>query len=246
MYLFIAGAPRSGTSALTELLCAHGKIALGMERYKKLYKPNMVTHALFEEEKFFDYDPLETNVLLEGAKYDQYYKELKQKYAHSTIRGDKYPFLYKNYHTLDETFQGEVKFFYILRDPYRVASSWNVRAKKPRDKWPRENDYSVAIKHWNDANERTLKAIEKGYDITVITYERLYGDGVDRDYLIQMLKGIGLSMDSFIEQKYRRQIEEYDRKIKDKALDLTKEEKSFIEDRINHTILNALLNQKHA
>jgi len=38
-YLFISGVPRSETSALTRLIGAHGQIALGMERYKYLFRP---------------------------------------------------------------------------------------------------------------------------------------------------------------------------------------------------------------
>ncbi|WP_366939241.1 sulfotransferase [uncultured Paraglaciecola sp.] len=39
---FVSGSPRSGTSALTELLSSHPDISLGMERFKFLYKKNQV------------------------------------------------------------------------------------------------------------------------------------------------------------------------------------------------------------
>lgn len=241
MYLFISGTPRSGTSAITELLSAHTNIALGMERYKKLFNPNLVNRALFEEKKFFDYDPIETNVLLEGAKYDKYYKNLKEKYAQSTIRGDKYPFLYKNYHTLDAIFGDEVTFIYIVREPYRVASSWNVRAKKPKDKWPLENDYSVSVKHWNDANMRTIKAMKKGYNIIVVEYEKLYNNQRDDNYLESILKRLNLGLDEGILKEYDKQINEYNKKIKDKPLDLDEEQKAFIDEHIDRSLLLTLL-----
>ena len=33
-YLFVTGCPRSGTTALVELLASHYAIVIGMERYK--------------------------------------------------------------------------------------------------------------------------------------------------------------------------------------------------------------------
>ena len=240
MYLFIAGTPRSGTSAITELLSAHTHIALGMERYKKLYNPNQVTEELFEENHFFSYNEEETNVLLEGAKYDKYYKVLKQKYAYSTIRGDKYPFLFKNYNTLAERFGDKCQFIYIVRNPYRVASSWNVRAKKPKDKWPLENDYSVSVKHWNDANRRTLNALKKGYKIHIVEYEKLYDSSVNIPYIKNILQTIDLELDDKILKEYEAQISEFNKKIKDKPLDLDEKQKKYIDENIDMNIFQKL------
>jgi len=241
-YLFIAGTPRSGTSAITELLSAHANIALGMERFKKLYNPNRVTEELFNEKHFFTYNDEETNVLLEGAKYDKYYKNLKQKYAYSTVRGDKYPFLFKNYHTLAERFGDKCQFIYIVRNPYSVASSWNVRAKKPKDKWPLENDYSVSVKHWNDANRRTLNAIKKGYKIQVVEYDKLYTESVNIPYLETIVQTIGIELDDGILKEYEVQISEFNRKIKDKPLDLNDEQKQYIADNIDMSLYHQLFN----
>jgi len=241
-YLFIAGTPRSGTSAITELLSAHANIALGMERFKKLYNPNRVTEELFNEKHFFTYNDEETNVLLEGAKYDKYYKNLKQKYAYSTVRGDKYPFLFKNYHTLAERFGDKCQFIYIVRNPYSVASSWNVRAKKPKDKWPLENDYSVSVKHWNDANRRTLNAIKKGYKIQIVEYDKLYTESVNIPYLETIVQTIGIELDDGILKEYEVQISEFNRKIKDKPLDLNDEQKQYIADNIDMSLYHQLFN----
>ena len=40
----------------------------------------------------------------------------------------------------------------MLRDINGVASSWNARARNPKDKWPSKRDFRAAVEKWNAAN----------------------------------------------------------------------------------------------
>ena len=100
-YLFIAGAGRSGTSILTELISSHPEISLGMERFKRLYNKNVLSKGHFNEKRFNLFDASETNIMADSEQYLNYYKLILSKYSESKIVGDKCPHLFKNYDYLN-------------------------------------------------------------------------------------------------------------------------------------------------
>ena len=61
--------------------------------------------------------------------------------------GDKYPQLYKFWPSLFDEFGAEGKYIFIIRNIEDVASSFNLRAQNPRDKWPEKNDYRKAVEN---------------------------------------------------------------------------------------------------
>jgi hypothetical protein len=172
-YLFVCGAPRSGTTAIAQLLNRHPKIVVGIERYKNL-KPADLGEHLFAVERFFDFRPTDTNVRARNV-----YSRLEKKYRNTTWRGDKVPRYYTRYDTLFEKFEKSVVIF-MLRDVHAVASSWNKRAEDPEDKWPEGNNYVQAVKEWNASLSLTLESKEKyGDRMLVVEYERLFSGDAD-------------------------------------------------------------------
>lgn len=144
-YLFVSGVQRSGTTALGQLLNAHPKIALGIERYKYVYARRFetVSPELFEEARFFDRRPEDTNISA-GAEY----RALRRKFRAVRFVGDKMPGLYRKFDALVPVFAG-LTMVYIYRRPDFVAASWQARAENADDAWDRRNDYRAAVQHWN-------------------------------------------------------------------------------------------------
>jgi len=58
-YLFVAGCPRSGTTALVKILNSHDQIILGMERFKYV---NKITPNHFTKTNFLALDKQENNI----------------------------------------------------------------------------------------------------------------------------------------------------------------------------------------
>lgn len=173
--LFVCGAPRSGTSILTELLSSHPSVSLGMERFRKLYAGNVLSESHFQFEHFFSFPEDETKIDENNGQYIHHYKKLRQKYRDSAVVGDEMPDLFRHYGYLAKTFS-PVGFIYIVRSVDAVASSWNRRAANPNDNWPSDNDAATAVKRWNDANRLTLNAIGRGVPITVASYQSIFED----------------------------------------------------------------------
>ncbi|MEO9892503.1 sulfotransferase [Aurantibacter sp.] len=217
-FLFLSGAPRSGTSALTELISSHSEAFIGMERFKHLYKVGKVKKSLFTKEKFFDISVSETSVGVRPGKYREYYDLHKSKYENVRLVGDKYPQLYKFWPALMKEFGEGGKYIFIYRDIFSVASSFNVRAQNPKDRWPEENDYKAAVDIWNKSLELAVKAIRARENIYVVEYEGFFEpSGGDR---YKELKGIVSYLDltecSLMNGKYDEMCDKYIKNIKGK------------------------------
>jgi hypothetical protein len=171
-YLFVCGAPRSGTTATAQLLNRHPDIAIGIERYKNLGAAGL-GERLFDRERFFDFRETDTNVRALST-----YARLEKKYDDAKWVGDKVPRYYTRYEALFEKFKESVVIF-VLRDIHAVASSWNKRAEDPEDTWPEANDYVQAVREWNEALERTLAYKQKYRNrLMIIEYEKLFSGDI--------------------------------------------------------------------
>ncbi len=215
-YLFLTGAPRSGTSALTELISSHEQISIGMERYKFLYKSGQLSKNHFDKDNFFSFKESETNINNESGKYVDYYRDLEQKFDAAEIVGDKYPQLYKYWNPLFEEFGENAKFVVILRDIHSVASSFNVRAMNPKDKWPVENDYKAAVKIWNEALHHLEVALEGGRNIYVVGYSELFdGEACNvQAQLTELCEFIGVEVTDRIKSQHDEMAGSYVQKVK--------------------------------
>ena len=106
-YFFICGCARSGTTALWRLVSAHQEVAVGVERYLRMARPNkfLLSEDLFEESRFFDLHDTNSKSLPSG-KNGKYYQDLKSRYNNCKIFGDKIPRLYDYYTELNAAFAG--------------------------------------------------------------------------------------------------------------------------------------------
>ncbi|MDI4661941.1 MULTISPECIES: sulfotransferase [Cobetia] len=238
-YIFIAGCPRSGTSALTELLSSSDEIAIGMERFKYAYKDKNINESFFSKDSFFKFSDSQTNINMSQGKYVKYYDKLKLKYDSTTIRGDKYPMIYKFYNSLTNSFTQKPTFIFIYRDLYDVADSFNVRAENPKDSWPKENNYKKAVFHWNDSIVKTLQALNSGVDILVIKYEALFDATADlASYNIErIISHLDIKKTDDLKNTHSKMMEEYAEKVKPKLRNLSEEGKLYLDENMDRTTL---------
>ena len=143
--LFIAGCPRSGTSALTFLLNEHHELAIGFERYKRLRAQIDPFH--FKAEEFFSPVRAETDI-----RGELLYRRLRARWEKGTVKviGDKVPLYTRVLPQLLHRFP-QARVLVLVRDPLEVARSFRRRAADPQDWWPAENDHTLAIRMWNEA-----------------------------------------------------------------------------------------------
>lgn len=242
-YLFISGAPRSGTSALTELLASHNAISLGMERFKYLYGKGQVTKELFEKENFFNFSEAQTNINNVSGKYVDYYTEMEKKYAGSQVVGDKYPQLYKAWGKLEKEFVGQSKFVFIVRDIEDVASSFNVRAQNTKDSWPQENDYKRAVEIWNQSLLKAKEKLARDENIFIVYYKDLFDneEGSPQATLGRMLEYLQLDHDEALASALRVMSKKYSDSVKFKAKLVLEGQESFIEQNANYKLFRELL-----
>lgn len=168
--LFIAGCPRSGTTALRNVISIDKDIFIGMERYYFRAALNYsLSPDLFEKDRFFD--------LRNG---DTFWNDLnvyaggQGSFAGTTFRGDKIPKLYRHFDKLFNSFTN-CRVLFIYRNIIDVAASYNARARNEQDKlWSRQQDYRVAINDWNESLNFCIAGIHSGYSILPICYERFF------------------------------------------------------------------------
>jgi len=157
-FLFVAGCPRSGTTALARLLNLHPNIVVGLERYKRLYgREREVNPTLFAKERFFDFRNGETSFapgIGKGEEARTFYDRARDKFSNALFVGDKYPQFFRFYGGLFNNF-ADAKVVFIVRDPLYVAQSWQRRADDATD-WPEKNDARRSVSYWNDALAYTL------------------------------------------------------------------------------------------
>jgi hypothetical protein len=194
-FLFLCGVPRSGTTAMANLLNSHPKIAIGIERFKNVPRRE-ITRDLFTKERFFDFRPSDTNV-----QQPRTYERLSCKFDSATLIGDKVPRYYTFYDDLFSRFDDCV-IIYMLRQISAVALSWNARAQDSKDTaWPETNDYKRAVDEWNSSIETTRAAKEKYKNrLLIVEYERLFSG--DILVLQRLLRKIGLTLSPEMRKYY--------------------------------------------
>ena len=175
-FLFIAGCPRSGTTALWRLLIAHPRICIGNERYSNLYWKPEFGPELFEPERFWDLRPGDT-------WYDDLdwpdYREMRPRYERSLYVGDKIPLLTNRFGALIKTFGADLRVITIERDLESVKESYQRRFEDPSDTTWARWDATTAVEHWNNARD-AVQAIAGDPRFLSVAYEQLLvrGDGL--------------------------------------------------------------------
>src|SRR3712207_3868027 len=128
--LFIAGCPRSGTTALTEYLNQHEEVLVCIERYKYAPPPQEINPSLFTFDRILDYREGETN-----TPRERHAKLLERKdLAKLKWIGDKRGMYFKWFEQLAENNPG-ARFIVIHRPIEEVARSFEARKNNPNDHW---------------------------------------------------------------------------------------------------------------
>ncbi|HKO39032.1 MAG TPA: sulfotransferase [Solirubrobacterales bacterium] len=179
-YLFIAGCPRSGTTALTTFLNGDDRLLLGQERFRRIRK--WVEPFHFTEEVFFNPTLHETSWAMPWRGETVWpgtfgeYQELRARWRSGSVRiiGDKAPYYVRHLERLGREFP-RARFAILVRDLDEVARSYDRRAANPSDHWPAENDHRLAARDWNDslAHARAF-AEQEAARLLVIAHERFF------------------------------------------------------------------------
>jgi glycosyltransferase involved in cell wall biosynthesis len=197
-YLFVAGCPRSGTSALTFLLNEHPQIVLGFERFKRVRAALDPFH--FTADQFFSPVLAETDI--QGKLL---YERLQRRWLAGSVSviGDKVPLYTRVLPHLLERFP-QARVIVMVRDPLDVARSFRRRAADPGDWWPAENDHRLAVEMWNEALARARDAERDGDGerVLLLPYEPLLEGDVR--WLEALLGFIGLSPTARLRSEHQR------------------------------------------
>jgi hypothetical protein len=189
--LFLVGMARSGTTALLQTFAAHDAVALGVERYKRLYPRNdqPVTAELFDEARFFDFGDGLTNLTPALApEWAPHYAAMRARWRTARYVGDKMVSIRLQH--IWETLP-DARFVCIVRDLEAVAASWDARAKNPDDiGWRGEADATKAVSAWNRSLRRVGRAVrQRPEHAVVVAYDRFFGDpqGTSLDKVLDWL-----------------------------------------------------------
>ena len=127
--LFVSGTPRSGTTALGELLNIHKYICLLTERYApNRYQPDMFSLRKITEGKNWLFHP---HKIKDRAL-------LIDKYSGAKLVGDKRPLFNEAWKlTIEHVSPEHLHVVHITRNPLMVLSSYKARYLNERDDWDR-------------------------------------------------------------------------------------------------------------
>lgn len=202
--LFVAGLGRSGTTALTQVLSSHPDIALGVERFKRLYPlDEPVSADLFSRARFFDFSDELTNLTPHSSpQWAKHYATMEAKWEQARYVGDKMVAI-RLQHTWSTLPQA--RFVCIVRDIEPVAASWETRAQNPDDLgWKSNQDAMGAVKRWNRALGRIRRAVKQRPEhAVVVEYDRFFGDPAGQA-LGNVLTWLGLDRTDTVDRAFER------------------------------------------
>jgi len=195
--LFVCGTPRSGTTAMHELLTADKRIVMGMERYGG-YMNDEVGPQLFTKERFFDFesDPRDWKMSR------PYYEDVAETcFVEANYIGDKIPLLYRQFDRVTKAFP-EAKFVVLLRNIVDICNSYQNRKDDPNDSW--SLDVQDAVNHWNELLD-FIKLRGSDPRIKLVIYEDFYTAGIQ--HYKDLYSFLDLDFDDTLSQGYRNILE---------------------------------------
>ena len=242
--LFVAGLGRSGTTALMEVLVAHPEVALGVERYKRLYPRDEepVTADLFEEGRFFDFSDRLTNLTPELApEWAAHYDAMRAKWSSARYVGDKMVAIRLQH--VWETLP-DARFVCVVRDLEPVAASWEARAQDPEDRgWSADQDATKAVAGWNRSLRRVRRAVRQRPDrAVVVEYDRFFGDPAGAS-LDRVLDWLGLDRSPEIDAAFAQVHATYVEKVAPKPRSLSADTLAFLEQHAERDVWDQVTTQ---
>jgi hypothetical protein len=233
-YLFIGGVPRSGTTALLELLNGDDRFIIGTERFKFIQKT--VSPDNFTESAFFSPVKEETDLL----NYDRYYAKLHERYKSGSCiyMGDKDPGWATQFEYLSDTFH-DARLILLYRNLFAVANSFNVRASDPEDGWPEKNDYTAAPAYWKGfyANALKFASGKRADKLFVVKYESFYSGS--EGYLDALYKFLELDVTENVRDAFRATTNGWEKRNA-KPTQLNHEMETYLEEHRDKEIEKAL------
>lgn len=185
------------------LLNADPRLALGRERFKKV----VPAPADFEPDRFLDPVADETNLT-----DPSHYEVLAERVRGGSLAyiGDKTPGYYKKLPRLLAAFP-DARFLITYRDPLRVASSFEGRARRPSKGWPAQKNHQEGIEQWRASLERWRHFSERypAARVLPIKYEWFYCG--DLRYLRVLYEFLGLSLSSAVYDAYFETVTQWNR-----------------------------------
>ena len=242
--LFLAGLGRSGTTALLEVVSAHPAVALGVERYKRLYPRDEepVTADLFEEDRFFDFTDGLTNLTPEQApEWAPHYAAMRAKWSKARYVGDKMVAIRLQH--VWETLP-DARFVCIVRDLEPVAASWEARAQDPDDLgWSADQDATKAVAGWNRSLRRVRRAVKQRPDrAVVVEYDRFFGDESGAS-LGKVLAWLELDRSPEIDTAFAQVHATYVEKVAPKRRTLSPETLAFLDEHAERDVWDQVTTQ---
>jgi Sulfotransferase family len=242
--LFLAGLGRSGTTALLEVFSAHAEVALGVERYKRLYPRDEepVTADLFDEDRFFDFSDGLTNLTPEQApEWAPHYAAMRAKWNEARYVGDKMVAIRLQH--VWETLP-DARFVCIVRDLEPVAASWEARAQDPDDLgWSADQDATKAVAGWNRSLRRVRRAVKQRPDrAVVVEYDHFFGDESGAS-LGKVLAWLELDRSPEIDTAFGRVHATYVEKVAPKRRTLSPETLAFLDEHAQRDVWDQVTTQ---
>ena len=222
--LFVAGCPRSGTSAFTEYLNLHPEILVCMERYGRV-PADVVSPELFEFERILDYSKEDTVMPRE------YHAELLARKEPEKLKwiGDKYPGYTRWLKKLARN-NPEAHFIVLYRPVEEVAESWEAKSKNPDDPWlGGKNGFELGVDTWNKMQNRVRESVERGLDSKTLIMS--YHDFFDRneDCLRLIGRFLGLKFDESVREAWGEMSQEFETKRRPKRAPTEEQEELLLQ-----------------
>lgn len=237
----MAGLARSGTTALLRVVNSHPDIAVGMERYKRLYSKDVdrLTPELFARERFFDFSDGFTNQdPEEAARWGVDYAALEASWEQAAYVGDKMTNV--RFDAVHARLP-EARFVFIVRDIEHVALSWDRRAHDSADAgWPERADARASVEKWNRSLRRIRRAVRQHPELaTVVEYSRFFGDP-DAASLRTVLDGLGLAWGPEVAAGFADVHREYVGSVADRERSLSPELRADVDELADRRLWHAV------